>query len=418
MALRAQGRHAVLNALRAAALALGLTAGGMARAQADVFLPPLAAPAPATPYRFTAESELARWPGWQDIEAATREDAELTRGAFEGAAGARIHYRLYQHREERRGAIVIASGRTEGLALYQELVHDLVRNGYSVYLHDHRGQGFSQRLLQADDSIGYVDEFERYVDDLAGFIGGPVRAARAGRSGPLFLLAHSMGGAIAALYLERVPQDGVAAAALVTPMMEPWVASGPDAGPLMQMTGTYCEQHPRRHDGWIGRLLSARYAQGTGFDDAYAELRRTWPGADNDLTHSAVRFARHWEARDQARCAGADCGSPHAKVGGVSFRWLNQACIASREARGPAAGRINVPVLLLQGEADTVVKPGAQKQFCEHLNAAGGAGYCVGRQVPQGRHALFIEADAYRVPALTRVLGFFDCVRGGTGRCD
>jgi lysophospholipase len=416
MAIHAQGRHAVLSGMRLAAL-LVLAAGmALCARAAEVFLPPLETPAPATAYRFTTESELARWPDWRGIEAATLELAELTRGAFEGAAGAKVHYRLYRHRQEHRGAIVIASGRTEGLALYQELVHDLVRNGYSVYLHDHRGQGFSQRLLEDDDTIGYIDEFHRYVDDLATFITGPVRQVRSGR--PLFLLAHSMGGAIGALYLERVPQDGIAAAALVTPMMEPWVASGSDAGTLMQMAGTYCEQHPRRHDGWLGRMLSRRYAQGAGFDDAYAELRRAWPGADNDLTHSAVRFTRHWEARDQARCAGPDCGSPHAKVGGVSFRWLNQACIASREARGPAAGRINVPVLLLQGEADTVVKPGAQKQFCEHLNAAGGAGYCVGRRVPQARHALFIEADAYRTPALNRVLAFFDCVRAGTGRCD
>jgi len=145
-------------------------------------------------------------------------------------------------------------------------------------------------------------------------------------------------------------------------------------------------------------------------------VRAAPPGTPNDLTHSAVRFARHWQARNDARCDGADCGSPHAKVGGVSLRWFNQACVGSEKARGMAAAKIALPVLLLQGERDTVVKPTAQADFCRRLND-GGNGYCVGRTLPQALHSIFIESDAYRVPALRRVLGFFDCVRKGTARC-
>jgi hypothetical protein len=52
------------------------------------------------------------------------------------------------------------------------------------------------------------------------------------------------------------------------------------------------------------------------------------------------------------------------------------------------------------------------------LNEAKGEGYCVGRMVAQAKHAILIEADAYRLPALNRVLGFFDCVRAGKPRCD
>ena len=140
--------------------------------------------------------------------------------------------------------------------------------------------------------------------------------------------------------------------------------------------------------------------------------------APNDLTHSALRFARHWQARNDARCEGADCGSPHAKVGGVSYRWFNQSCFASEQARGKAAANIAVPVLLLQGENDTVVKPSAQQEFCRNVNDANGPGYCVGRTVKQALHSILIEADAYRGLALQRVLGFFDCVRKGAPRCD
>src|SRR5262249_51355420 len=96
------------------------------------------------------EADLAAYPTWSDIEAATARQAPRPRGAVAGVAGAKTPYRLYQHRRETLGGVVIVAGRTEGLVMYQELIRDLVANGYSVYIHDHRGQGFSQRLLTAD----------------------------------------------------------------------------------------------------------------------------------------------------------------------------------------------------------------------------------------------------------------------------
>ena len=67
------------------------------------------------------------------------------------------------------GAVVISSGRIESLIKYKEVVYDFYQNGYSVFIHDHRGQGLSGRMLD-NSQIGYVGNFSEYVDDFKKFI--------------------------------------------------------------------------------------------------------------------------------------------------------------------------------------------------------------------------------------------------------
>src|SRR4030095_13442910 len=71
-----------------------------------------------------------------------------------------------------KGAIVIASGRTEAYLKYKELIFDLWNNGYSIYIHDHRGQGSSDRELGVKSSPqkGHVEKFNFFVSDLRKFV--------------------------------------------------------------------------------------------------------------------------------------------------------------------------------------------------------------------------------------------------------
>lgn len=270
----------------------------------------------------------------------------------------RIHYRFYEALDEQHGGVVIVPGFIEGLTMYQEVIHDLVRNGFSVYVHDHRCQGFSTRLLEGADEgdKGHVDQFEHLIGDPDRFVAMAVQR-RGPNSHPLFLLAYSMGGAVSSLYLARTGADSpVAAAALVTPMHQPAVAQG-KVHRKDRVLSTCCDDWAIRLPGWLSVMSSAR-VQGGGFDAEHLAFLAQSDRMDNDMSHSVPRLLRRSDDR-QATCVGDTCGHRDARVAGPTLHLVAQACAASREACGPATQRTARPVLLLQGGQDTVVVPEA-----------------------------------------------------------
>lgn len=271
--------------------------------------------------------------------------------------------------------IVVCPGRIESYVKYAELAYDLFHLGYDVLIIDHRGQGLSGRMLE-DTHRGHVVNFSDYVDDLAAFWQQEVA------SGPWrkrYILAHSMGGAISELFLQRHPQvcDAIA---MCAPMfgiiirLPDWVVR-----PLLD----WAESYPRFREG---------YALGTG---SWTAL----PFAINILTHSRERYRRNLRFY-------AD--EPKLRVGGPTMHWVREGIQAGEQALAGAADDAT-PTLIIQAEDEHVVDNRMHQRFCDIRAAAGHP--CEGGKpfVIQGAyHEILFEKDAMRSVALNAIVDFFD----------
>ena len=278
--------------------------------------------------------------------------------------GLKIAYKIFRV-PHAKANIVISSGRTESMVKYKELVYDLMQNGYSVYILDHRGQGFSSRTL-ANPQIGHVENFYDYVDDLKFFVENFVP-----KKPKCILLAHSMGGAIASLYVEQY-RDDFDALVLSSPMHEPLVLR---EGLTSRVCSSLQERQKNLHE----------FVLGTAKSDI---LETTFE--QNDLTHSKIRF--EIMQKEYAK-------NPTIRIGGMSKQWLREACKWSRKSQ-EMAHKIKIPVLLFEAENDTAVTARGHYNFCSRVKQ------CSLVHIRGAYHELFIEKDRIRKEVLEEILSF------------
>jgi len=286
-------------------------------------------------------------------------------GYFEGKNGINIFYSYFLQDSSENGAIVISNGRTEAVVKYKEVIYDLFRNGYSVYIHDHRGQGFSGRMLP-DGDMGFVDEFEFYIDDMKYFYDNFVARNEHDK---VFLLAHSMGGAIGAAYLEEYPDDFIAAA-FSSPMLG---LSFPTCLAVSLLTGDEPE-----------------YALGnTNYDEGLNNFE------ENTLTGSRIRYSRMNNIFEE---------NPKARLGGATYQWVNKSC-AQFEVIFDNIEKIETPLILFSGKKEEIVSPSDHNDFISELNQLGKKAN--GFSVSGAKHELLIETDDIRISVMTKVLDFY-----------
>ncbi|WP_417359935.1 alpha/beta fold hydrolase [Gallaecimonas pentaromativorans] len=291
-------------------------------------------------------------------------------GHLEGLDGVSLHYRLFLP-EGASTLLVLSSGRTESVIKYQELIFELGQKGIAVAALDHRGQGLSGRLT-GDSELGFVEDFDHYGADLDHFVQKVVVPLGYARH---WLLAHSMGGCISALYLERYPHPFEKVV-----MTSPMFAINTAPFPLWVARGMARWQS----------LQDEKRGQPRYVPTAGPYQRR--PFENNELSHSTLRFERNLDWLDEL---------PGARLGGPSAQWLNAAFLAMEKAIANAVN-IKVPVLVIAAGDDKVVSLAGQRAFVDALPD--------GRLdiVAGGWHELLLESDDYRLLTLATLWSFFN----------
>jgi alpha-beta hydrolase superfamily lysophospholipase len=116
----------------------------------------------------------------------TRQD-----GYLNGAGGLRIFWQCWRPDEQPRAVVVIAHGVSEHSDRYAHVAARLVAERYAVYAIEHRGHG------RSEGPRALIDRIDNAVADLDQLV---LLAAAENPGSQVFLLGHSMGGAVALSY--------------------------------------------------------------------------------------------------------------------------------------------------------------------------------------------------------------------------
>ncbi|AOJ93523.1 MULTISPECIES: alpha/beta hydrolase [Burkholderia] len=217
-----------------------------------------------------------------------------------------------------RATVALLHGLAEHAGRYAPLAARLNAAGIDLLAIDLRGHG------RSPGKRAWVARFDEYLDDADALVDEAARAPT-----PLFLMGHSMGGAIAALYaIERAPARACTLAGLV--LSSPALAPGRDVPRWMLA---------------LSRLIS-----------------RVWP------TFPAIRIDAALLSRD-ADVVAANRADPLVHHGPVPARTGAEILDAmARIERGRSA--LRVPVLVYHGTADKLTEPDGSRTFGARVGSA------------------------------------------------
>lgn len=229
----------------------------------------------------------------------------IEEATFTGVGGVTIEARRAAPKDgSPRGVILISHGYGEHQGRYKHVMQRFVERGLAVASIDHRGHG------RSGGPRGHCLDFEEYVADLRTLA---EQAATWWPERRRILFGHSLGGLIGFLYLIR-HSDTVVAAALSAPAFR--LPPQPPAG------------------------LTARLGRLAGRIVPRMSIK-------TKINASAL-------ARDPA-VAGAYRNDP--LVHGTATTGFFRAFVAAQRRAYDSAPDVHVPVLIMQGDADTIVDP-------------------------------------------------------------
>ncbi len=289
--------------------------------------------------------------------------------------GGLIHAETLVPDEEFHSVLVMFHGFCEFCAKYDEITYYALQHGFAVCRFDHRGHGFSPRdnAVKDNPSKVHIEKFETYIVDAHKVVSQVAKPLA--KKKPLFLFAHSMGGAVGALYLAWHTQD-FKAAILNSPMLQ------------INLMGLPL---------WMAEPIANAMRIKKG-NTAYAPSQREFPFnlVLNTQKQSATSVNRHsyfYEKRFEDK---------RLQTWGGTMLWICQCIKAIRLCKKKSLVKnIKTPILLFQAENDTTVMPQGQNDFVNNVPSAS-------LHVLKGaNHEVFIGKNEFALPWYRQMFLFY-----------
>jgi lysophospholipase len=267
-----------------------------------------------------------------------------------------------------RARIFISHGYAESTLKYRELAFAFYQKGYSVYVWDHRGHGWSDRVGPQKHSVDVVN-FADYTADLDGIMQHLPR----GPEVPTFLFGHSMGGAIAIDFMQKYPER-VHAAVLSSPLLVPSLRGLP----VSLVT-------------WLARILARLHAPDKCSLGGARMAAEFWSFKFAG-TRSRERFDLFYE----------ETLKEDLRMAGPTNRWVLATFASAKGLLNPERmARLRMPLFVATAGYDRLVCAHAIQEFCRR------APHSEAHLYPESFHEIWNERDGIRNPYLDDVLSFY-----------
>jgi len=230
-------------------------------------------------------------------------------GFFKGIREANIYFQSWLPESEPRAVLLIVHGLAEHSGRYGNVVDHFVPLSYAVYGIDHLGHG------KSDGTRVYVERFDDYTNTLKVYV-DMIHGWQPDK--PIFLVGHSMGGLIGAVYLLD-HQAELAGAVL--------------SGPAVKIP-----KHVTPAMLFVGKMLSALIPR-----------------------FGLLALSADGVSRDPA-VVQAYVSDPLAHRGKATARLAAEMLKAMQTISGQAA-KITLPIMIVQGSADRLVDPAGARML-------------------------------------------------------
>lgn len=290
----------------------------------------------------------------------TRDNVRLPYTVFKAAPESMIHGKP-------RATLVITHGLGESRPQWLDQIKTFTREGYDVYIYEHRGQAHADRSLPNPNKV-HIKRFDDYELDLHEFINKVVKEKA---EGPLYGMGFSLGGLISTFNGIHHPED---LSALVT--ISPAYQIKTRQFPVSAVKGLVDWMV------WMGR------------ENEYSFFQKDFSEAKLDLLKQHTHSADRWQAFLKLLHL-----YPMTIPGSLTHGWLSQMLDANERIQKEIRA-LEKPTLVIEAGQDGLVNPDVVRRLAiKHP-------WITHYAEPKSFHSIIHEVDSIRNSAFTEVLRY------------